>query len=191
MSSEYFFGIIWYSVLLAIALVLVKQNLEEFIDSKTSYFVEKQPLSPADLPTVIVCWLRTKEKENFTVHLKFLEKEEQGITLNENKTVNTIFGLGFHLSEMIQTFQPQRQCHKISPTQIRNRPMDLQKFGLEIIFNFRNVPDQSRIQWTYIRLTSEANAYGITGGRWYDGLSKEIKLQDFPSNTANVAAASP
>ena len=71
---------------------------------------------------------------------------------------------------------PLGQCYKISPKWNDKfaKPLDFPSLNVSYRLDFSSKVVQDDSMSAYF--TSEDNAYGIAGGRWYDGKADEMKV---------------
>ena len=126
--------VLLYLFLLALSLLFVWGNIEEYLEGKKIYTVSQEPVTLHDLPTITICWKfgssftampqRVTYGKDFTIDVKILDgSEETTVTLKENKSVETrLFPIAIHLNEMWSTSDPNgvpclkarvKQCFKI------------------------------------------------------------------------------
>ena len=135
--------------LLAGSFIFVQENIRDFNNGITDYSNYREALSLNDLPTVTLCFQSKRIRiqghqyhfenyvhgKNFTIRSKIFENESQVMALQENKTVNTLFGLGFHMTRLhteilFESSKPRWQCYKIMPIKWNDsEPIDFKKFG--------------------------------------------------------------
>ena len=185
-------GILLHLTLLAISLVFVERSIKDYLSNVTSYSVSREHISLADLPTLTMClqFDDTHEKfvygKDFVIDFKLSERKENSVALTLNKSLETIFSVVLHLSELRQarlveqehetnSFSNMWQCYKLSPTWNGREELDFANFSAKVGFTFSNasdIPDSIDV-W----VTSEQNSYGIVQENWFDG------KVEFPSVT--------
>ena len=112
---------------------------------------------------MVVTALEEKDNENTSPVFQILREDEE---------VQTFFNIKVHLSEYRLARRSSRikglkQCYKVSPKWNGSGEIDLEQFGVEIGFVFVN--DSVFPKKVRATFTSEDNAYGLAGGRWFDG----------------------
>ena len=191
-------------VLLACSLVFVYQNIQEdihqYIDGSTGYSESTETISLTDLPTLTICLNILKVKEELAYGDDFLIKAKiqhwttlkDTSKLQENEWVKVPFALtqnGNETAELelkiremtkIQRLTPS-QCYKISAQWKENHSINFQKFKVRLEFH----GNLSVLKHAEFMFTSELNAYGIVGDRWFDGLiaNAEKRIQDVLNQT--------
>ena len=124
---------------------------------------------------MVVTALEDKDNENRSPVHQVLQEDEE---------VQTLFNIRVHLSEYRLARRSSRvkglwQCYKVSPKWNGSGEIDLEQFGVEIGFVFVNdsvFPIKVRATFS-----SQDNAYGLAGGRWFDGDVTWIAIGGFNS----------
>ena len=200
MMLRKFVEILLYLSLLIGALAFCWQNVMDYLDKSTGYVSTKESLSLRNLPTLTFCWEVCRNHEqhcwppllpeqyygkDFTVDLKIMtEIGEKAVSLVEDAFVSTLLGLEVHLSQLhlrnkdapmacTAGYYPKvlkgKQCYKISSKATMNDNVDFRKFEMHIAIKFSRLP----VPDMYVMISSEANAYGLAGGQWFDGFVDE------------------
>ena len=165
------------------ALLFVSQTARIYMKGSSDYSVRHETISLLDLPTITVCWnlfgvLKNRGIVNygqdFLIDVKIFERKTKTVTLKANRSVETLYGINIHMTEvwteMKEYNRVEQQCFMISSKwngSEENEMVDLQEFGVKLVFKFSNTSEAHTSGC--VRLTSEANAYGLAGGRWFDG----------------------
>ena len=110
--------------------------------------------------------------------------KEEVVTLSENEEVRILNGLTVTLRELHQREKSgmpchtkpewgKRQCYMITFKWYGDEQIELENFNVQLALKF----DNSKSKWILmetpheveVMLTSEENAYGLAGGKWFDG----------------------
>ena len=195
MPKRKVFWIILYLGLLGLTLDFCLDNFKAYLSARTYYTPSQQPITLFDLPTLTVCWNVPKKHfdkmmilgTDLTIDLKVFEKEQQTVTLVENEYVRSQFNLDIHLSELYPIRRSvvqalcsksdvsdqfnRMQCYKISSKWNGHGKVDFRRFGMQLRFNILNPQLQSfsHLFSPHVIFTTEENAYGAVGERWFDG----------------------
>ena len=174
------FDIILYLGLLAGGLQFTMQAVQDCLNGSTDYSKIKDPLTPEDLPTLTFCFpqrlLNLNISNDFFIELKVIEKEEETIILVVDKKVATLYGLEFQFSEFWKA-ESLDKCYKITPHWTGDSEIDFSAFKIQLTLKFDGSQNQKNlVTWGYLHtwFTSESNAFGLAGGKWYDGNVDEI-----------------
>ena len=156
--SRRLFGIFIYLGLLVGAVLFVKETVEEFIKSATSYTEEQKAVTLHDLPTIVVCLDFERNDTAYDVYMSpnlslfpmtygtdvvinvtVIEKGNKTVTLLKNQGVKTLFGLNIFLDElkMIQKWT----CYKISTKLNEEIDVDINDFRMQLVFAFPTAID--------------------------------------------------
>ena len=173
--------------LLASSLVFVLQSCKEYMQGSTSYSETTESLTLHDLPTLVICFLRTdgmdviSNEDDFSIDItipKITENGSETVTLEKNRYVKTLHNLELQLSDlwtstnnsMPEWFAYYRQkCHKITSKWSGSDSIDFARFAIKIIFKFDLLKENSVPKEAYMSVTSEANSFGLVRGKWFDG----------------------
>ena len=184
MTKKNIFKAILYILLLAAPVIFVKENVEDYLKDKTSYALSQEPISLKDLPTVTICWRVTKYfkrgvyGKDITIDAKVHEEQERTGTLSLNQSVQSLFNIEISLSELFLREKSSlnhqcyyiaggaRQCFKITSKWRGSEMVDFQRLNVEFTVRFSNAPPA---YFDPVIVSSEENAYGLAGGRWFDG----------------------
>ena len=110
--------LIWLGLLVTASL-FVKNSIEDFINCGTTYTKSYELISPKDLPTLVLC-LELQDRyllvngyrkavlhspatygEELTIDAKIYGKsEEKTVTLVEDQSVGTLYGIKFNLCQL-------------------------------------------------------------------------------------------
>ena len=100
-----------YLGLFSVALIFVKQSVQEYLEETTGYTVTHEPLSLNDLPATTLCHVWTladwKRKQmdisiNVTIYRRHRGRVEfKFVTLSESKIVQSLWGVGFQLKKFV------------------------------------------------------------------------------------------
>ena len=179
-----FFKATVYIFLLVAPVIFVKENFEDYLKDGTSYAITQEPLSLDDLPTVTLCWRITKYikwsvyEKDVTIDAKVFENQEKTVTLSLNQSVQSLYGIEMSLSELHLTEDsslnhqchyidgPLRQCFKITSKWRGSEIINFQRLTVEFTVRFSSAPPSFLDP---VIISSEENAYGLAGGRWFDG----------------------
>ena len=169
------------------ALVFVLHAITDFAKGSAGYSEDHQPISFKDLPTLTVC-MNTHYKlayaKDMLIYASVFEMESETevapVELEENQEVQTGLGLTIHLGRLYPRYsqdQPKWPCFKLTPNwKISDRKdIDFEKLRMKLTFGFTNkssVPSSADVM-----VTSEANSFGLAGGKWFDGLVIKNKLK--------------
>ena len=94
--------------LLASSLVFVLQSCKEYMQGSTSYSETTESLTLHDLPTLVICFLRTdgmdviSNEDDFSIDItipKITENGSETVTLEKNRYVKTLHNLELQLSQ--------------------------------------------------------------------------------------------
>ena len=187
--------VLLYLFLLALSLLFVWENIEEYLEGKKIYSVSQEPVTLHDLPTITICWKfgtsftampqRATYGKDFTIDVKILDSsEETTVTLKENKSVETrLFAIAINLNEMWSTTdtngvpclkERDKQCFKITSMWPGFDEINVKTFRQQFAFKFSNHVfenagyEASSVVFTYFS-TSEENSYGLAWGRRFEG----------------------
>ena len=109
-------------------------SIKEYLEDKTYYLPEKRPITLSDLPTLVSCW-SLYERQNyrrdvygkdFTIDVKvYDDRRQKTVTLQENQSTRSLFGIDIHLTQLWTKNQPgmkcfenwgeEKQCFKVTP----------------------------------------------------------------------------
>ena len=167
--------------------------MNDFLKGSTNYSLQNLEISLDDLPTVSLCVeLRGKRIPNtnpqkydyermlygkaFTIDVKVIEHKNNTITLEEDTSIQTLYGIQVSLKEFRQTRNEKWQCYQIVMKSNGNHAIEMDIFRTQIIFKFESYslfPENA-----YVWLTSEDNSYGLVGGKWFDGDVTKLTLEN-------------
>ena len=192
------FEVLLYLSLLAGGLLFCSENIKEYQLSATAYSASKKPLTLSDLPTSVTC-LNVSEilaqgdefvyGENWLAHYRVSYKQDKHSNLSIkgkdvsmskplilNGKIISLFGLEIHLSEVqSEIFFTEYKCYKITPYWKGHFDhFDILKFQSEVAFRpinftFESEKEHINVLTEHYGVSSEANAYGRPGGRYFDG----------------------
>ena len=148
MRVERVFKAVLYLGFLVCALVSIQQSADEFLQGSTTYYVNQEPITMADLPTLGVCMQLNPGQEHlaydkdFTINVNINGQANK--TLMVNQSVKTWSRIRVHLSEIWQNWMQmvkgnKWQCFKISPECAGEKTMDFQQFYIKFVFKFSNL----------------------------------------------------
>ena len=138
-------NLLWYICLLASALAFVRIEIDNYIEGSTAFSKKHEMVTLGDLPTLTACWYHYEDpftsyiyEQDLSINITVMEKEEKTVTLVQNQSVKTLYGLEFHLSEIAQRFYPRQtyQCFKISPKWDGKEVVDIQSFEIKMLVKF-------------------------------------------------------
>ena len=179
--------LMFYIVLLFIASILFLYNsFVDYLKGDTQYVHSLEPISLHDLPTITACILLAYGKnrliygKDFVWQVKIFEAQEKTITLLENQSVPSLFGINIELTEFLQTMKEEQihknsrvpsqwQCYKITSQWNGNEIIDFKHFYFQVGIKFNESYPVTTKNYARFWVTSEGNSYGLARRRWLDG----------------------
>ena len=185
MRIERAFKAVLYFGFLVCALVSIKQSADEFFQGSTTYYVNQEPITMADLPTLGVCMQLNLGQEHlvygkdFTVDVNVNGKATKTLVINQS--VKTWSRIRIHMKEIWQNWMQmvkgnKWQCFKISPKCAGDKTINFQQFFIKFVFKFSNASFYPFD--TNVVATSEGNSYGLANGRYFDGIVEKEVLKE-------------
>ena len=151
-----------YATLFIGGIIFSRNTVEQYLESKTNYVKTKGLIMTYDLPTITVCYDKSK-KSIINGTLKFTAKK--------------VFDLNIQQIEILamSSFVTAITCKKISL--VKKEDEDHKPLLLSISWLSLNMISKGggKVEYT-IFMTSEKNAYGSSFERWYDGKVYPLKF---------------
>ena len=150
-KARNFFEVLIYIGLLIGGLLFSLRSVQDYLAGNTSYSLSKEDISLKDLPTLSIClefydneqgWLTYGADFNMTV--KISESKNKTVQLVEDESVQTLYSLKFHLSELLPRAKEipksgmafkgsfHKQCYKVSADWYGREELDFQKVTFSI-----------------------------------------------------------
>ena len=143
------------------AVIFVKDTIKEYYQGDTSYTETNEPVSLADIPTLVICLSFEDDYQvpDGPIYITFAEdlslfpmtyetdvvisatiledgKERSTLRLLKDQNVSSALDLNLHLSELKLSRKPKWQCYKISSKWSGNSKNNHERFQMQLIFSF-------------------------------------------------------
>ena len=157
-----------YATLFIGGIIFSRNTVEQYLESKTNYVKTKGLIMTNDLPTITVCYDRSK-KSIINGTLRYAAKKVFDLNIQQIE----ISAIDYESALKIKT--ESITCKKISL--VKKEDEDHKPLLLSISWLSLNMISKGggKVEYT-IFMTSEKNAYGSSFERWYDGKVYPLKF---------------